>query len=53
MWVSMGPILKVYHEDIITDYLGAAEHVHLIEALSRHDGPAARAALERDIVRGG
>ena len=53
MWVSMGPILKVYHEDVITDYLGAAEHVHLIEALSRQDGPAARAALERDIVRGG
>ena len=53
MWVSMGPILKVYHEDIVTDYLGADEHVHLIEALASHDGPAARAALVRDIVRGG
>lgn len=53
LWVSMGPILKVYHEDITTDYIAADEHVHLIEALTRHDGAAARAALERDIVRGG
>lgn len=53
MWISMGPILKVYHEDVITDYIGADEHVHLIQALTRRDGPAARAALERDIVRGG
>jgi len=27
--------------------------VHLIRALERKDGPAARTALERDIVRGG
>jgi GntR family colanic acid and biofilm gene transcriptional regulator len=53
MWISMGPILKVYHEDVITDYVGADEHVHLIRALERKDGPAARTALERDIVRGG
>ena len=53
MWVSMGPILKIYHEDVVTDYIGADEHVHLIEALARRDGPAARAALESDIVRGG
>lgn len=53
MWISMGPILKVYHEDVITDYLEADEHVRLIEALSRRDAAAARAALERDIVRGG
>jgi GntR family transcriptional regulator, colanic acid and biofilm gene transcriptional regulator len=53
MWISMGPILKVYHEEVITDYVGADEHVHLIAALRRRDGPAARLALERDIVRGG
>lgn len=53
LWISMGPILKVYHEDVITDYIGADQHVRLIEALTRHDGAAARAALEGDIVRGG
>jgi DNA-binding GntR family transcriptional regulator len=53
MWVSMGPILKVYHEKAITGYIGADEHVRLIEALARRDGPGARAALEGDIVRGG
>jgi DNA-binding GntR family transcriptional regulator len=53
MWVSMGPILKVYHEQIIAEYIGADEHVRVIECLSRADGPGARAALERDIVRGG
>jgi len=53
MWISMGPILKVYHEEVITDYIGADEHVHLIQALARGDGAAARTALERDIIRGG
>jgi GntR family colanic acid and biofilm gene transcriptional regulator len=53
MWVSMGPILKVYHEDVVTDYVGADEHVRLIQALTRRDGKGARAALEGDIVRGG
>lgn len=53
MWISMGPILKVYHEEVTTDYVGADEHVHVIEALARGDGAAARAALERDIIRGG
>jgi hypothetical protein len=53
LWISMGPILKVYHEDITTDYLEADEHAHLVEALRKQDGPAARQALERDLVRGG
>jgi DNA-binding GntR family transcriptional regulator len=53
MWVSMGPILKVYHEQIMTEYRGATEHVHVIDCLARGDGSGARAALERDIVRGG
>jgi len=53
MWISMGPILRVYHQEVVTDYVGAQEHVHIIEALARGDGPAARAALERDVMRGG
>ncbi len=53
MWISMGPLLKVYHEEVITDYVGADEHLRVIEALARGDGAAARQALERDIVRGG
>ncbi len=53
MWISMGPLLKVYHEEVITDYVGADEHLRVIEALERRDGAAARQALERDIVRGG
>ncbi len=53
MWVSMGPILKVYHEKAITGYADADEHVRLIEALQRRDGAGARRALENDIVRGG
>jgi DNA-binding GntR family transcriptional regulator len=53
LWVSMGPILKVYHEEIMTDYRGATEHVRVIECLARGDGPGAKAALERDIIRGG
>ncbi len=53
MWVSMGPILKVYHEEVSTDYLDADEHVNLISALAAHDGKAARHALLRDLERGG
>jgi DNA-binding GntR family transcriptional regulator len=53
LWVSMGPILKVYYEQAATHYLNADEHVNVMNALRQGDGPAARAALERDIVRGG
>jgi DNA-binding GntR family transcriptional regulator len=53
LWVCMGPILKVYHEDIKTDYVTADEHSHLIEALKARDGKRVRASLERDIERGG
>ena len=53
LWVGMGPILKVYHEDIRTDYISADEHVHLIEALKSRDGKRVRVALQRDIERGG
>jgi len=53
LWVSMGPILNVYYHWIDNDYVGAEEHLHLLEALRRRDGKAARAAIEKDIVRGG
>lgn len=54
LWVSMGPILKVYYREHADDhYLGAEEHVNVMKALERHDGAAAREALIGDIVRGG
>ncbi|CAO3403295.1 hypothetical protein [Azospirillum palustre] len=54
LWVSMGPILNVFYNEVEhDDYAGADEHLALIAALRAQDGPAARAAIERDIVRGG
>jgi len=53
LWVCMGPILKVYHEDIKSDYVEADEHVHVIEALKAGDGAKVREAMTRDIERGG
>lgn len=54
LWVSMGPILKVYYREQADDhYLGAEEHVNVLDALERRDGVAARNALVGDIERGG
>lgn len=53
LWASMGPILNVYYREAANDYIGAEEHVHLIEALRTGKKKAARAAIEKDIVRGG
>ncbi len=53
LWVSMGPILSVYYNDIVSDYVGADEHYRVIEALGRRHQRDARAAIERDILRGG
>jgi DNA-binding GntR family transcriptional regulator len=54
LWVSMGPILKVYYREHADDhYLGAEEHVNVMNALERRDGRAAREALVGDIERGG
>jgi DNA-binding GntR family transcriptional regulator len=53
LWVCMGPILKVYREDIKSDYVEADEHVHVIEALKAGDGAKVREAMTRDIERGG
>lgn len=53
LWVSMGPILKVYYEEADTGYLNADEHINVMNALREGDGVSAKAALERDILRGG
>lgn len=53
LWISMGPILNVFYNEVATDYVGAEEHTHLIRALRAKDGAKARAAITRDILRGG
>ncbi|WP_448955529.1 GntR family transcriptional regulator [Labrys neptuniae] len=53
LWISMGPILNVLYRVEENDYVGAEEHLTLLEALETGKKKAARAALERDIVRGG
>lgn len=51
MWVSMGPILNVYYREIPHEYVGAEEHLHVIEALRAGDKEKARIAVENDIKR--
>jgi DNA-binding GntR family transcriptional regulator len=53
LWVSMGPILNVYYALPKNEYVGADEHLSLLDALRRKDKAAARQAVENDIVRGG
>jgi DNA-binding GntR family transcriptional regulator len=53
LWISMGPILNVFYNEVENDYVGAEAHRHLIKALAARDGRKARAAIEMDIVRGG
>lgn len=53
LWVSMGPILNVYYTLPKKQYIGADEHLRLLDALRRKDKAAARDAVEGDIVRGG
>jgi GntR family colanic acid and biofilm gene transcriptional regulator len=53
LWISMGPILNVFYNEVANDYVGAEEHRHLIKALHAKDGKKARAAITRDILRGG
>jgi DNA-binding GntR family transcriptional regulator len=53
LWICMGPILNVYYREVHADYVGADEHVRLIEALRRRDGAAACLAIQQDILRGG
>jgi DNA-binding GntR family transcriptional regulator len=53
LWISMGPILNVFYNEVENTYVGAGEHRHLIRALRARDGRRARAAITMDIVRGG
>jgi DNA-binding GntR family transcriptional regulator len=53
LWISMGPILNVFYNEVENDYVGAAAHRDLIEALRVRNGRKARSAIEADIVRGG
>jgi DNA-binding GntR family transcriptional regulator len=53
LWISMGPILNVFYNEVANDYVGAEEHRHLIKALHAKDGKKARAAITGDILRGG
>ncbi len=53
LWISMGPILNVFYNEVENDYVGAEAHEHLINALRAKDGKKARAAIVMDIVRGG
>jgi DNA-binding GntR family transcriptional regulator len=53
LWLSMGPILAVFYTETTNDYVGADEHLNLIEALRGRDAAGARAAIEQDIRRGG
>jgi DNA-binding GntR family transcriptional regulator len=53
LWISMGPILNVFYNEVENDYVGAGAHRHLIKALAANDGRKARAAIAMDIVRGG
>ena len=53
LWISMGPILNVYYKELENNYVGAAGHRYLIEALRTRNGKKARAAIKMDIERGG
>lgn len=53
LWVSMGPMLTVFFKEGNHEYVGAAQHEHLIAALKRKDSEAARNAMEQDLILGG
>jgi DNA-binding GntR family transcriptional regulator len=53
LWISMGPILNVFYNEVENDYVGAEAHLHVIKALRAKDGKKARAAIVMDIERGG
>ena len=52
LWLQFGPYLRVASERFDGgDGRGTNFHVEIVDALSRRDGPGARAALESDIGR--
>jgi GntR family transcriptional regulator, colanic acid and biofilm gene transcriptional regulator len=53
LWISMGPILNVFYNEVENNYVGASEHRRLIKALRAKDGKKAHTAIVMDITRGG
>lgn len=53
LWVSMGPILNLFYTKGHNTYIGADEHLVLIEALREKKPAKARKAIAEDIMRGG
>ncbi|HEY4137790.1 MAG TPA: GntR family transcriptional regulator, partial [Casimicrobiaceae bacterium] len=51
LWMSMGPILNVYYNELENNYVGAAGHRYLLDALRTRNGKKARAAIKMDIER--
>jgi DNA-binding GntR family transcriptional regulator len=52
LWLQFGPYLRVASERFDgREGRGTNFHIEIVEALARHDGKAARTALERDIGR--
>jgi DNA-binding GntR family transcriptional regulator len=53
LWVSMGPILNLFYTFGHNSYVGADEHLVLMEALRNRKPAKARKAVADDILRGG
>ncbi|MEW6632354.1 MAG: GntR family transcriptional regulator [Pseudomonadota bacterium] len=53
LWVSMGPMLTVFFKEGEHKYVGAAQHLTVIEGLREKNSEKARAAMERDLILGG
>lgn len=53
LWVSMGPILNLFYSYGHNAYIGADEHLVLIDALRSKKPAKARKAIADDILRGG
>ena len=53
LWTSMGPMFTVFFIRGKRTYFGAEAHQRVIECIQAGDGPAARAAIRRDIIDGG
>jgi DNA-binding GntR family transcriptional regulator len=51
VWLQIGPFLRYYAKDV-RDQIDTDEHHAIVEALANGDGPAARAAMKRDINGG-
>jgi len=51
LWMRMGPMIAEVYEASGRDMIDY--HYPIVEAIRRHDGPAAAAAMRDDIVKGG